>query len=453
MNGILKKIKALKKDEFSNKICVFLFLFFTFFTVNLNSYEPVLNSSSVQNWEDGTIDSLIMLDINKSGFFLPSDRDAAFNTIEKYMPSLLKDIYLSVIVDSSHRLGNYLAEEKVNLNSINKIIESGSYKNPHFSSDLSNALIKTSTQMHEIAKLFINHKTPYIPSIPPSTAVSKSYTGILIDARGLLPVHGEYTNEKLQPCIFPKIWDTDMVTIYEKNMVDPEIAKKNSLVLYSSSLNEELYRDRIGTEPLRIIARGLFGQNRTDPIISMEDSGRILSRPENLKLLKEGKIVIICDEDMLRVTEPFTPPDENYYFAYHDIELLLEKHKEKGITLSNPKNIVKIVMYDIRFVADMPDVLPEEMGKIDLIAEALLKLGPYTKFLIEGHTADLNRPEDEKILSVQRAERIADEISKRGIDRSRIMTAGYGSTRPLAPSNNEKNMAKNRRVEITVIRE
>ena len=33
------------------------------------------------------------------------------------------------------------------------------------------------------------------------------------------------------------------------------------------------------------------------------------------------------------------------------------------------------------------------------------------------------------------------------------MTAGYGSTRPVAPSNNETNMAKNRRVEITVIRE
>ncbi|UTC84703.1 OmpA family protein [Treponema denticola] len=449
MNKFLNKNTVLK----SAKGLSGFFLFFFLFNLALNAYEPVLQSSSVQNWEKGTIESLIKLDMNKSGFYLPSDRDAAFNTIEKYMPSLLKDIYLSVIVDSSHRLGNYLAEEKVNLNTINKIIEKGNYKNPHFSNDMSNALIKTSTELHEIAKLFIKHNTPYVPSIPPSTTVSKAYTGILIDARGLLPVHGEYTKEKLQPCIFPKVWNTDMSTIYEKNMVDPKIAKKMGIVLYSSTLNEELYREYVGTEPLRIIARGVFGQNRTDPIISMEDSSRILSRPENLKLLQEGKVVIICDEDMLHVTEPFTPPDENYYFAYHDIELLLEKHKEKGITLSNPKNIVKIVMFGIRFVADMPDVLPEEMGKIDLIAEALLKLGPYTKFLIEGHTADLNRPEDEKILSVQRAERIADEISKRGIDRSRIMTAGYGSTRPVAPSNNETNMAKNRRVEITVIRE
>ena len=156
MNKFLNKNTVLK----SAKGLSGFFLFFFLFSLALNAYEPVLQSSSVQNWEKGTIESLIKLDMNKSGFYLPSDRDAAFNTIEKYMPSLLKDIYLSVIVDSSHRLGNYLAEEKVNLNTINKIIEKGNYKNPHFSNDMSNALIKTSTELHEIAKLFIKHNTP-----------------------------------------------------------------------------------------------------------------------------------------------------------------------------------------------------------------------------------------------------------------------------------------------------
>lgn len=218
-------------------------------------------------------------------------------------------------------------------------------------------------------------------------------------------------------------------------------------------MDESAYRDRIGANPLRVIARGVFGQNRTDPIISLSDSAQILSRPENLKLLQEGRIVIICDKGMLNITEPFTPPDENYYFVYHDIELLLEKEKDNKIEVTNPNNIVKITMYDIRFIADKPDILPEETGKIDIIAEALLKIGPYAKFLIEGHTANLNRPVDEKILSVQRAEKIAEEISKRGIERSRIATEGYGSTRPIAPSDTEEHRARNRRVVITVIRD
>ncbi len=428
-------------------------IFFIFVNFIISAYEPALESKSLQNWEDGTIYSIVGLDINKTGLQLPSDRNTSFHLIERYTPPLLKNIYLSIIVDSSHRVGNYLAEGVIDLNSLNKIVEKGQHTEPAFSTNLEKAIIKVSVPSREIAKLFVKHKIPYRPTIPASTAISKVYTGILIDARGQLPVHGEYVKEPLNPALFPKIWNTEMSRIYEKNMVDPAVIKNRNLVAYSSSLDEKNYRDRIGTNPLRIIARGVFGQNRTDPIISLEDSGQILSRPENLQLLKEGKIVILCDDDKLRVTEPFTPPDENYYFAYHDIELMLEKEKNRGLEASNPKNIIKITMYDIRFIADQPDVLPEEMGKIDIITEALTKVGPYATFLIEGHTADLNRPEDEKILSVQRAERIADEISKRGIDRSRFSTAGYGSTQPIAPSNNERNRAKNRRVVITVIRE
>lgn len=436
------------------KRCVLiLILLFTCFNIKSYPYEPVLESVSVQNWKEGAIFSVIGLDIDKSGLQLPSDRNASFEIIERYMPSLLKDIYLSIIVDSSHRLGNYLAEEKVSLNDLNKIIEEGKFSAPCFSTDLKKALVKNGTPIHELAKLFIKHKTPYVPAVPPSTVISKPYSGILIDARGALPVHGEYTEEQLNPCIFPKIWNTEMSCIYEKNMVDPVIAAGRGIAVYSSTLEEAEYRDRIGTNPLRIIARGVFGQNRTDPIISLGDSAQILSRPENLKLLQEGKIVIICDENMLTVTEPFSPPDENYYFAYHNIELLLEKERSKGIEVTNPNNIVKITMYDIRFVADKPDILPEEMGKIDIITEALLKVGPYARFLIEGHTANLNRPADEKILSVQRAEKIAEEISKRGIDRSRISTEGYGSSQPAAPSDTEEHRARNRRVVITVIRE
>ena len=429
--------------------------FFTFIVsaLFLHATEPVLNSSSVQNWETETIDSVISLDIDKTGLRLPSDRNESFYIIERYIPSRLKNIYLSIIVDSSHRLGNYLAEQKVDLNSLNAVIEKGKRTPPYFSTDLKHAVVKNTTRTHEIAKLFIKHKIPYTPAVPPSTPVSKVYSGILIDARGFLPVHGEYVKEKLRPCIFPKIWDTEMSQIYEKNMVDPALALNKSIAVYSSTLDESAYRDRIGTTPLRILARGVFGQNRTDPIISAEDSGQILSRPENLKLLKEGKIVIICDPEVLRITEPFTPPDENYYFAYRDIERLLKENKPQGLELSNPDNVIKITLQDIHFIADQADILPSELGKIDIIAEALLKTGPYTTFLIEGHTADLNKPDDQQILSVQRAEKIAEELSKRGIARRRFTTTGYGSTQPIAPSDTPENRARNRRVEISVIRE
>lgn len=431
-------------------------LFFTAFlciAVFCYAHPSGMESQTVQNWETAQMDSKITVDIHESGLYLPADRTAAVRLIQQNRSSLLKNAYLAVLVDSSHRVGSYLAEEKISLADINNIINKGKSTAPVLSQKLQTAIVYHQNPLQEIAKLFIKHNTPYTPSFFPLGTASKVYTGILIDARGQLPVHGEYSNEKLNPCLFPKIWNKNMNLIYEKNIVNPEAAKKQSIVFYTSTLDESKYQDRIGTEPLRIIARGIFGDNHTDPIISNDDAERILAKKENIELLRQGKIVIICDKDTLQVSQGYPVEDEQFYFLYHDIEKLFLDHEPEKISIKAPKNIIKITMYDIRFVADSPEILPDETGRLDLIAEALKKVGPNTHFLIEGHTANLNRPEAERALSVQRADKIAEELTKRGIEANRLQTAGYGATRPIAPSDTSENKAKNRRVEITILRD
>lgn len=431
----------------------FSFAVFLCIAAGCFAYPSGMESKTVQNWETAQVDSKITIDLHKSGLYLPTDRNAAIRLIQQNRSSLLKNAYLSILVDSSHRVGTYLAEEKISLTDINSVINNGKSTAPVLSQELQNAIIYHQNPLQDMAKLFVKHNAPYAPSFFPLGTASKVYTGILIDARGQLPIHGEYSREKLNPCLFPKIWNTNMNLIYEKNMVDPHQAKQQSIVFYTGTLDESKYRDRIGTEPLRIIARGLFGDNRTDPIISNDDAERILAKKENIELLRQGKIVIVCDEDSLQVSPRYPPEDESFYFLYHDIETLFLDHEPEKITVKAPKNIIKITMYDIRFVADSPEIIPDETGRIDLIAEALKKVGPNTHFLIEGHTADLNRPESERILSLRRADKIAEELAKRGIEADRMKTAGYGATRPIAPSDTAENKAKNRRVEITILRD
>ncbi|MGP1593758.1 MAG: OmpA family protein [Treponema sp.] len=434
----------------NNRLCIMslLMCLATF----AHSYTLSMDAQTVQNWETAHIDSKITVDMHKSGLHLPVDRNAAFQLIEQNRFSLLKNVYLSVLVDSSHRVGNYLAEGKIGITDINYVINSGKSTSPILSQQLQQVIVYHQNPLQHIARLFIKHNAPYNPSYFPVGAASKVYTGILIDARGKLPVHGEYTDEKLNPCLFPKIWTKDMSLIYEKNIVAPSIALEKSIVFYTGDTDENLYRDRIGTQPLRIIARGVFGDNRTDPIISNADAERILAKEENIKLLREGKIVILCDKENLQFSKPYPFEDENFYFTYQDIATVFLDHQPEKISVKNKDNVVKITMYDVRFVADSPEILPEEKSSIDAIAEALKKVGAKTHFLIEGHTADLNRPESEKILSQQRADAIAEELAKRGIERERMETAGYGASRPLAPSNSQENKARNRRVEITILR-
>ena len=430
-----------------------LTIFVLFASAFCYSYPSGMESQTVQNWETAQIDSKITIDLNKSGLYLPTDRNAAIRLIQQNRSSLLKNAYLSILVDSSHRLGNYLAEEKISLTDINTVINNGKSTAPVLSQELQTAIVYHQNPLQELANLFVKHNAPYTPSFFPLGTASKVYTGILIDARGQLPVHGEYSSDQLNPCLFPKIWNKNMNLIYEKNIVEPSRAKKQGIVLYTGTLDESMYRDRIGTEPLRIIARGVFGDNRTDPIISNEDAERILAKSENIDLLRQGKIVIVCDKDTLQVSPAYPLMDEQFYFIYRDIEKLFLDREPENIALKAPQNVFKIIMYDIRFVADSPEILPDETGRLDVIAEALKKVGPNTHFLIEGHTADLSRPEGERILSLQRADKIAEELAKRGIEASRMQTAGYGATRPAAPNDTTENRAKNRRVEITIMRD
>ena len=417
-------------------------------------YPSGMESQTVQNWETAQVDSKITIDLNKSGLYLPTDRNAAIRLIQQNRSSLLKNAYLSILVDSSHRIGNYLAEEKISFTDINTVINNGKSTAPILSQELQTAIIYHQNPLQELANLFVKRNAPYTPSFFPFGTASKVYTGILIDARGQLPVHGEYSSEQLNPCLFPKIWNKNMNLIYEKNIVDPDQAKKHSIVLYTGTLDESEYRDRIGTEPLSIIARGVFGDNSTDPIIRNEDAERILAKKENIELLRQGKIVIVCDKDTLQVSPTYPLVDEQFYFMYHDIEKFFLDREPESISVKAPENVIKITMHDeILFVADSAEILPDETDRLNIIAEALKKVGPNTHFLIEGHTADLNRPEGQRILSLQRADKIAEELAKRGIEANRMQTAGYGATRPIAPNDTAENRAKNRRVEITILRD
>jgi outer membrane protein OmpA-like peptidoglycan-associated protein len=114
-----------------------------------------------------------------------------------------------------------------------------------------------------------------------------------------------------------------------------------------------------------------------------------------------------------------------------------------GITVEETDAGIKLTVKDLRFVADSDRLLPEERGRLEILAKALRDI-PDRTFLVEGHTAAVE-------LSKQRAKRIVDELAARGIPADRFLYKGWGGTKPLAPNDTEPERAKNRRVEITVL--
>lgn len=412
--------------------------------------DGAVTARSTIKWSAETVDSIITLDAKKAGIAMPTGREAALDDIETAMPSLLGDTLFSIPLNSSERLGDAVARGAVSLDAIYRNIDGGNKTPPAFSLDLERLSMAHTLSLARIGSLFVSHTVANGAKAPLQTAPTRAYTGILVDARGTLPVHGEYSLDRVRPCLFPRVWDEGMNLLYEKNAVEAETAKSRGIVYYASAIDDPAAIARVGADPLRIAAREAYGTYRTDPVISREDYLKVMSIPENRALLLAGKVVILLDAESLEAKDLGPVRDDGYYFVKREIDRALAAKPVKAMDFTDGWEGLKLTVYDIRFVADTADIVPAEKQRIDAIADALRLAGPNASFTVDGHTASVGKPGGEMTLSIQRAEKIANELAKRGIDRARIKAEGFGGTRPIATNDTDEGRAKNRRVEIVI---
>ncbi len=78
-------------------------------------------------------------------------------------------------------------------------------------------------------------------------------------------------------------------------MCSPEALAQWGKVGYSQAIDDPSLDLRVGALPLRLAARGVFGSASTDIVISTEGARQLLALPENIALLREGRIVIVYE--------------------------------------------------------------------------------------------------------------------------------------------------------------
>jgi OmpA-OmpF porin, OOP family len=107
----------------------------------------------------------------------------------------------------------------------------------------------------------------------------------------------------------------------------------------------------------------------------------------------------------------------------------------------------KIVTHGINFDVDKATIKPESMGTLNMIVQ-VLKDNPDLKFEIDGHTDNSGAAAHNLTLSQQRAIAVKDQLTKMGVDASRLTTKGFGDTKPIADNGTIEGKANNRRVEF-----
>jgi chemotaxis protein MotB len=115
------------------------------------------------------------------------------------------------------------------------------------------------------------------------------------------------------------------------------------------------------------------------------------------------------------------------------------------------RNSGKPVMFD----SGSAQIRPEFAPILEKVAKELMKIP--NRIRIEGHTdnrpiSTLKFPSNWE-LSAARAASVLRFLVRKGIDPARLSAVGYGEFRPVAPNDTPEGRAKNRRVEILVLKE
>jgi chemotaxis protein MotB len=100
---------------------------------------------------------------------------------------------------------------------------------------------------------------------------------------------------------------------------------------------------------------------------------------------------------------------------------------------------------------------PDAVKALENLAGHLRQFPSENDVIIEGHTDNVpvggGPYRSNWELSVARAVSVIDFFTSRGLSPGRLVAGGYGEYHPAHPNDSEENRARNRRIEISIIRQ
>jgi len=257
-------------------------------------------------WERMEINAVISLDLASAGIRMPAGRMQGEAILASEYLRLIRPEIMNIQVDSSSSIGDLIGRGEWCLFELESLALQARAVPPALSLGFDRLSAFYTLGIAGISRAFIRHRQPVDIPRTLSPVPAPAFTGIVIIASDVQPIHGRQGSDLIRPALFPKIWDTQMNLIFERNMLNPNAG---AMVRYfcrqgifaggPTGLSPEVTAV-VGERPLRIFARGAFGVTPTDPIISREDALMIISTPENRNLLREGRVAIILDDSVLR---------------------------------------------------------------------------------------------------------------------------------------------------------
>lgn len=159
----------------------------------------------------------------------------------------------------------------------------------------------------------------------------------------------------------------------------------------------------------------------------------------------------------------YEPSDDKHRIFSHyyidDISVTPIEKKVDSVASVNTEDLIPeqflpklgetVTLKNIFFLTNKSELLPESFLELDKLVQYLNDT-PITLIKIIGNTDNTGNEDQNKTLSETRAKAVADYLTLKGIDKSRINYIGYGSSKPIATNDTDEGKQQNRRVEFTI---
>jgi outer membrane protein OmpA-like peptidoglycan-associated protein len=130
-------------------------------------------------------------------------------------------------------------------------------------------------------------------------------------------------------------------------------------------------------------------------------------------------------------------------------DIVLQKRPKDPLVKVGANEIT--IKQQVQFAVDSATILPQSNALLTEIADALVKNPRIKRVEVQGHTDNTGTADRNKQLSEDRASSVVAWLTSHGVGGDRLVSRGFGQSKPLVPNVTGGNRARNRRVQFIIL--
>ena len=274
----------------AKRIAVLLLLGFWLWPAGLwgqDLLEPVGNGAV--NWSRGIIQATGIGAPPESAYGKPQARPLALRAAKLDALRNMLEVVKGVRIDSTSVVKNFEIQSDVIMSKVEGMVRGARQVKQEYMSDGTVEVVMEMDLHGDFAQLTLPADIRQVETIKPispaAPAPETTYTGLVVDARGL----------GARPAMAPKVLDEQGQEIYGSAFVSREYAVQQGVAGYAKNISAAEASERVAGQPFTVKALRTTGPGRCDLVIPNVDAAKLRNLSEHLAFLKKCRVMIVVD--------------------------------------------------------------------------------------------------------------------------------------------------------------